>query len=79
MPNRIEIDCPRCKGERGWFDGTERVAGPMSRLKCGTWHPCITCRTKGTIKVASQAEARRIEAMINKPKKVRTKQREKEG
>jgi hypothetical protein len=64
MP-RVEKECPRCRGERGfWRDGI--------------WYGCITCKTRGTIKVASMAEYRRVKAMVEKPEKVKTKQREKE-
>lgn len=60
-----EIECPRCKGLIGhWRDGT--------------WYPCITCKTKGKIKVTSEAEARRITRMVTHPEKAKTKQREKE-
>jgi hypothetical protein len=64
MPNRIEVECPRCRGMRG-------------HMRDGIFISCITCQTKGKIMVASQAEARRVEAMINNPKKIKTKQREK--
>ncbi len=74
---RIVKDCPRCKGQRGWFDETKRVAGPRSRLLCGTWHPCIMCKTQGVIKVASEAEYRRMERSVTHPEKAITKQREK--
>ncbi len=62
---RISKECPRCKGERGWWD-------------CfGRWNPCITCRTKGTVLVSSEAEFRRLERSVTHPEKVQTKQREK--
>jgi DnaJ-class molecular chaperone len=61
----IKKECPRCKGERGFWINK-------------TWHGCITCKTHGAIRVASMAEFRRIEAGIEKPEKVQTKQREKE-
>jgi hypothetical protein len=61
---RIEKECPRCKGERGfWIDST--------------WHGCITCKTYGVIRVASMAEYRRVTRSVVNPEKVQTKQREK--
>jgi hypothetical protein len=67
--DRIEKECPRCKGERGfWSDGDG----------IGTWFPCITCKTQGKVKVASMAEYRRLEHNVKNPGKVSTKQREKE-
>jgi hypothetical protein len=72
MP-RIEKECPRCKSERGWWEKLDNKA-PFA----GIWHPCITCRTKGTVKVASMAEFRRLEHNVKNPGKVGTKQREKE-
>ena len=67
---RIEKECPRCRGERGWW----------SRAKYkGTWYPCLTCKTQGVIKVASEAEYRRIERSVTHPEKVKTKQRGKGG
>jgi hypothetical protein len=68
MP-RVEKECPRCKGERGFWS--------MPKNK-GTWSPCIMCRTQGVIKVASMSEYRRIKHQVENPQKVQTKQREKE-
>ena len=67
---RIEKECPRCKGERGFWS--------MPKSKTGVWTPCITCKTQGKVKVASMAEFRRLERSVTHPKKVQTKQREKE-
>lgn len=61
---RLEKECPRCKGERGHF-------------RDGVFIPCITCKTRGVVKVASNAEFRRIERMVAHPEKAKTKQREK--
>ncbi len=73
---RIEKECPRCKGERGfWRTGKEPALKAQGR---GTWYPCITCKTQGVIKVASEAEYRRIERSVTHPQKATTKQREKE-
>ena len=75
MP-RVEKECPRCKGERGfWLEGEQLTLSKKAR---GTWYPCITCKTQGTVKVASMSEYRRLEHMVANPKKVQTKQREKE-
>lgn len=68
--DRVVKECPRCKGERGFWS--------MPKSKTGVWTPCITCKTQGTVKVSSMAEFRRLEHNVNNPKKVRTKQREKE-
>jgi hypothetical protein len=65
MPSRIEKECPRCKGERG-------------HMRDGIFIACITCKTQGKIKVASMAEYRRVTALVTKPSKAQTKQREKE-
>jgi len=60
---RLEKECPRCKGQIGfWRDGI--------------WYPCITCKTLGKVKVASEAEYRRLKHMVENPEKVKTKQRE---
>jgi hypothetical protein len=75
MP-RVEKECPRCKGERGfWLTGTEPSLKAQGK---GTWHPCIMCKTQGKIKVASMAEYRRVVRSVTNPTKVQTKQREKE-
>ena len=65
---RIEKECPRCKGERGFW----------SKRLAGMWTPCITCKTKGKVVVSSMAEFRRLERSVTHPEKVTTKQREKE-
>jgi len=70
---RVEKECPRCKGERGFWSKLDDKA-PFA----GIWHPCIMCKTQGTVKVASMAEFRRLERSVTHPKKVQTKQREKE-
>jgi hypothetical protein len=76
MP-RVEKECPRCKGERGfWMVFKAGVAFRSDKPK-GIWQPCITCKSQGRVKVASMAEFRRLERSIRKPQKVGTKQREK--
>jgi hypothetical protein len=77
MP-RVEKECPRCMGERGFWVITKDGVSFRSEKPKGVWYPCITCKTQGTIKVASMAEYRRIKALVIKPQKVQTKQREKE-
>lgn len=66
---RLEKECPRCKGERGFWDGGGTV---------GLWFPCRMCNTQGKIRVTSEAEFRRLERSVTNPKRVKTKQREKE-
>jgi hypothetical protein len=46
----IKKKCPRCEGERGFWIR-------------GIWRPCITCKTQGSVKIASMAEFRRINNM----------------
>jgi hypothetical protein len=71
MDDRVVKTCPRCNGDRGfWRDSSKHCTG--------TWHPCITCKTQGKVKVSSMAEFRRLEHMVANPRKVGTKQREKE-
>jgi hypothetical protein len=71
MGDRIKKECPRCKGDRGfWRDASKHCTG--------TWHPCITCKTQGVIKFGSIAEFHRLERSVANPEKVKTKQREKE-
>lgn len=75
---RIEKECPRCRGERGFWIVTKDGVSFRSDKPKGVWHPCITCKTQGVVKVASMAEYRRVERSVTHPEKVRTKQREKE-
>ncbi len=73
---RTVKDCPRCRGERGkWLDLNLM---PSKQTGYGTWHPCIMCKTQGVVKVASEAEYRRMERSVTHPEKATTKQREKE-
>jgi len=68
--SRVEKECPRCNGERGFWS--------MPKSKTGVWTRCITCNTLGVVRVSSMAEFRRLEHSVKNPEKVSTKQREKE-
>lgn len=74
MP-RVEKECPRCKGECGFWSmpGNKGKGVPM-----GTWSPCKMCKTHGVVKVSSESEYRRLVQTVTNPQKVETKQREKE-
>ena len=74
---RIEKECPRCEGERGFWVVTKDGIRFKSDKPEGIWQPCITCKTKGTVLVSSEAEFRRMERSVTHPEKVKTKQREK--
>jgi len=67
--DRVEKECPRCKGERGFW----------SKRLAGMWTPCITCKTQGKVKVASEAEYLKLVRSVTHPEKVKTKQRGKGG
>jgi hypothetical protein len=75
--DRLKIECPRCKGEKGFWAVTRDGYTVKSTKKQGVWYPCITCKTQGVLKVASHAEARRIQRSVTHPKKAQTKTREK--
>jgi hypothetical protein len=69
MGDRIKKECPRCKGQRGFWS--------MPKSKTGMWSPCRTCKTQGKVKFGSIAEFHRLERSVANPEKVKTKQREK--
>ena len=68
---RLEKECPRCKGERGFWSN--------ARIKTGMWTPCIMCKTQGKVKVTNEAEYLKLVRSVTHPEKVKTKQRGKGG